>query len=123
MRAHLTRLVLTAAAFAAASKLIDHVGVPFHVQGGWKSYFIDAFVFGILNLTLGAVMRLVTWPLRVLTFGMFSIVINAALIGVMTALPESTYVKLSTGVEGAFLAAAVIGVFSVLADIANHGHK
>ncbi len=123
MRAHITRLILTALAFAAASKILNHVGVPFHVVGGWKSYAIDAVAFGILNVTMGAILRLLTLPLRILTFGLFSIVINAAIIGVLTVLPKGTYVRLSTGVKGAFVAAIIVGVFSTIADITKHRHK
>lgn len=120
MRTHLVRLVAVALAFVIASRVFsDNFGVPGDSSGGAHllNYLIAAVAFGVLNMTVGVVLRLFTLPLRVLTFGLFSIVINAILILIMHNLPASTYVKVDTTVLGAFEAALTIAVVSGLADL------
>jgi putative membrane protein len=121
VRTHLTRLVVVAVAFVVASNVFRH---NFGVAAGgvshhWENYLIDAFAFGILNLTVGVVLRLFTLPLRILTFGLFSIVINAILILIMSVLPASTYVRLHTNAVGALEAALTIAAVSALAELAS----
>lgn len=121
MRRHLTRLVVVAVAFVVSADVFRH---NFGVSGGslshsWLNYVVDALAFGILNLTVGVVLRLFTLPVRILTFGLFSIVINAVLIMILSALPASTHVRLHTNAVGALEAALVIAVVSVLAGAAG----
>ena len=125
MRTHLTRLVVVAIAFVVASNVFRHnFGVVSgSVSNHWTNYLIDAVAFGILNLTLGAVLRLFTLPLRILTFGLFSIVINAILILVMTKLPAGTHVRLHASALGALQAAITIAVVSLLAELAELTRK
>lgn len=121
MRTHLVRLLVVALAFLLASAVfranfgVTSGGVSHH----WLNYLIDAVAFGVLNMTLGVVLRFFTLPLRWLTLGLFSIVINAVLIFVMRFLPASTYVRLHTNVVGALEAAVTIAVLSALAEIAG----
>lgn len=125
MRTHLTRLVVVTIAFVVAANVFSHnFGVvPGSVSHHWVNYLIDAVAFGILNLTVGVVLRFFTLPLRILTFGLFSIVINAILILILSKLPASTYVRLHTNVVGAFQAAVLIAVVSVLAELASFTAK
>ncbi len=120
MRAHLIRLVAVAVAFLLASTLFKHnftIASNPNVTRHWLQYLIDAFAFAVLNVTVGAVLRIFTLPLRILTFGLFSIVINAVLILILSVLPAATYVRLHTNVVGAFEAAILISLVSALAEI------
>ena len=64
----------------AISLLIVAYVVPgFHVQG-FSSALIAALVFGIVNALLGGLLRFVTWPLRVLSLGLLTWVISAAML-------------------------------------------
>jgi putative membrane protein len=125
VRTALVRLLVVALAFLLASQLFkDNFGVEAgSVSNHWANYLIDAVALGILNMTVGVVLRLFTLPLRILTFGLFSIVINAALIFIMKFLPASTYVKIHTNFVGALEAAVVIAVVSALADLVEFTHK
>lgn len=126
MRTHITRLLIVALAFVVASLVFkDNFGVA--TEGGithhWAEYLIDAVAFGVLNMTVGLVLRLFTLPLRILTLGLFTIVINAILILIMRGLPASTYVRLHANVAGAFEAALTISVISLLAEIVGFTRK
>jgi putative membrane protein len=43
---------------------------------------VAALIFGIVNALLGPILRLLTFPLTILTFGLFSIVVNYALFAI-----------------------------------------
>lgn len=52
----------------------------FVVIGGWQGYLIAAVVLVLLNLLLRPLLKLVSFPLILLTFGLFSVVINAIIL-------------------------------------------
>lgn len=47
---------------------------------GLKPALIAALVIGLLNATLGLVLKIVTFPITIITLGLFLLVINAAMI-------------------------------------------
>jgi putative membrane protein len=126
MRTALTRLLAVAIAFWIAAALFRHnfgVAAGTSSSAHWLTYVIDAIAFGLLNMTVGVGLRLITLPLRILTFGLFNIVINAALIGILSVLPLSTHVRLRTDLLGAFEAALTLAVVSGLADLVDSKKK
>jgi len=126
MRTHIVRLLVVALAFVVAANVFgSNFGVPSQTTGAGHvlTYLIDAVAFGVLNMTVGVVLRLFTLPFRILTLGLFSIVINAILIVIMKYLPASTHVSVSTTFVGALEAAATIAVVSALADLVEFTHK
>lgn len=52
----------------------------FTVTGGWQAYLIVGIVIGILNLIIKPLLKLITYPLIVITLGLFLIVINALIL-------------------------------------------
>lgn len=48
----------------------------------FKTALIAALVIGLVNATLGIFLKIVTFPLTILTFGIFLIIINAAMLKV-----------------------------------------
>jgi putative membrane protein len=108
----LVRWVVLAAAIAVAVKVVPGI----HLQSGLKSLFGVALVFGLVNLLIGTVIRVVSLPIRILTIGLFSIVINAAMLE-LTSRMDSVLTLDNFGV--ALLAAIVISVVSaVLSGVA-----
>lgn len=55
-----------------------------HVEDGLFgaifTFVVVAIIFGAINLTIGRVLRFLSFPLRLLTLGFFSLVINAILL-------------------------------------------
>ena len=64
---------------AVSLLIVAYVAPGFHVRS-FGAAMIAALVIGLVNGTLGAVLRLVTWPLRILTLGLLTWVISAAMI-------------------------------------------
>ena len=72
----------------------------FHVRS-FGAAMIAALVIGLVNGTLGALLRMVTWPLRILTLGLLTWFISACMILLSS--------KLVSGFEVDGLFSALIG--------------
>ena len=58
--------------------------VPGFYMRGFGTALWAAVVIGLINATLGALLKLITFPLTILTLGIFWIVINALMLEVAT---------------------------------------
>lgn len=63
------------------------------VQGGFFTYFWVAFIFATLNTIFGSILKLVTAPISLLTFGLFLFVINAAMLALTARWSDKLDVK------------------------------
>ncbi len=77
----------------AISLLIVAYIVPGIGFRGWKAVFITALVLGLINATVGAFLKFVTFPLVVLTLGIFWFVINALMILLASKIVSGFYVS------------------------------
>lgn len=72
--------VLTALAIWIVSRV-----VPGFVITGPFTALIAALVIGLINATIGLVLKIITFPLTILTLGLFWFVINAIMIELASA--------------------------------------
>lgn len=70
------RLIAGALAFWAATSLLSGVSI----NGGAWSYLWVALLFGLINGILGSIVKLLTLPAILITLGLFSLIINAAML-------------------------------------------
>ena len=59
--------------------LVAHF-VPGFVVRGIGTALIAAIVIGLVNGTIGSLLKLITFPLAILTFGIFYLVVNALML-------------------------------------------
>lgn len=71
MRA-IIRILFTAVGVVLAANIVPGI----EVAGFWTAVLV-AIVLGILNVSLGAILKVLTLPLSIVTFGIFFLVINA----------------------------------------------
>jgi putative membrane protein len=82
MQAFLTRLVITGVAIWVAALIIPGVGLGQQDTGEQiVTVLLVALIFGVVNAVLGPIVRTLTFPLYLLTLGLFSLVVNALLLG------------------------------------------
>jgi putative membrane protein len=72
----LVRWVVIAVAFAITSWLLSGM----EVSGGVWGYLWVSALFGIVNVLIGTILRILTLPLTLITLGLFAIVVNAFLL-------------------------------------------
>ena len=65
-----------ATSFWVATSFINGIDV----DGGLKTYLWVALIFGLINALLGGLIRMLTLPITFLSFGLFLVIINAAML-------------------------------------------
>jgi putative membrane protein len=73
------RLLLQWILSAIALLLVSKIVPGFQVHGLWPA-LIAALVIGLLNATVGFLLKIITFPLSILTLGLFLLVINGIMI-------------------------------------------
>ena len=104
------RLLLHWILSALALLVVSHLVPGFHVAGLVPA-LIAALVIGLLNATIGLFLKIVTFPLTILTLGVFLLVINGAMILVASSLVPGFHVR---GLVPAFWGAVVLALLGML---------
>jgi putative membrane protein len=104
------RIILHWILSALALVVISHFVPGFHVRGLVPA-LIAALVIGLLNATLGLFLKIITFPISILTFGLFLLVINAVMILLASAVVPGFHVY---GLVPAFWGAVVLALLGVL---------
>ena len=105
------RLSINALSLAAAIRLIN--GITF--AGEWWKILIIAALFGLVNALIKPVVQLFTFPLIIVTLGLFTLVINATMLAVTAVLSGPLHLGLEIdGFWPAFGGALVISFVSTL---------
>src|SRR5262249_29026971 len=78
---------------SAVSLMIVAYFVPGFVVRGFVAALIAAAAIGLLNATLGALVKVVTFPITIITFGLFLIVVNALMLRVAAMFVPGFYVS------------------------------
>lgn len=76
MNKFLIRLLINGAAFWAATALIDGINPA---NPNPVNFFVLALIFGLLNTIIKPILKLLTFPVILLTLGLFTLVINTGL--------------------------------------------
>ncbi len=96
----------------AIALLITAKIVPgFEVRGGLWPAMIASLVIGLLNATLGLFLKIVTFPLSILTLGLFLLVINGLMILVASNIVRGFHVR---GFAPALWGAAVMALLGIV---------
>jgi putative membrane protein len=86
------RLLLHWVLSALAVWIVAHI-VPGISVSGPAAALIAAAVIGLINATLGLLLKILTFPLTILTLGLFWFVINAIMLELAAALVRGFYVR------------------------------
>ena len=73
------RILLKWLVNAVSLLIVAHLVSGFRVHG-FIDALIAALVIGLVNATLGTILKILTFPLTIVTLGLFLIVINAAML-------------------------------------------
>lgn len=77
----------------------------------WQILILAGLVLGLINFFIKPILKVITLPLRILTFGLFSLVINMGTVWIVTLIfPE---IKIS-GILSLFLTSLIIWGLNLL---------
>ncbi len=105
---------------ALAVWTVSHVIRGFHVNGLGEA-LIAALVIGLVNATLGTLLKLITLPLTILTLGLFWLIINGLMLELASALlsPAFHVDSFASAFWGAIVLSLVNMLFRWLAGTAK----
>jgi putative membrane protein len=93
MRPLAIRVVVNAVALWVAVRFVPNVTFPAartFPAGDWWKLLVVALIFGLINAYLKPIVELLSLPARILTLGLFGLVINAVLL-LLLALVSDTF--------------------------------
>jgi len=95
---------------ALALLLVTYIVPGFEVDGLGTAMWAS-LVIGLLNMTLGLLLKFVTWPLNWLTLGLVYLCVNALMIYLASKLVRGFHIR---GLFTAFLGALVLALLHML---------
>ena len=104
----LIRMLISAGGLWLASRLVP--GVEITTTG---TLLLSALLLGVVNAVVRPVLIVLTFPITLLTLGLFLWVINAAMLGIVAWLLAGFEID---GMAAALLAAAIVSITSWLAS-------
>jgi len=99
------QLLISAFAFYITAYLI-----PGFVISGWQALIVISIVWGMLTLIIRPILIVLTLPINFLTLGLFTFVINALLLMLMTKIVPGFSIS---GFGTALLAAIVLSIVNM----------
>ena len=104
----LIRLAISAFGLWLADKLLGGIQID-----GTGTLVVAALLYGIVNAVVRPLAVSFTFPITILTLGLFLLVVNAAMFGLVAALLDGFHVA---GFGAALLGSIVVGLTSWLAS-------
>lgn len=109
------RFALTAGAFWIVAHYLPGISIA-----NWKAAIVLALLWGLIGFTVKPVLLLLTLPINLLTFGLFTLVINGFLLwllgGVVKGFEVDTFVH---AIIGALVLSVLVGVINWFLDAAD----
>jgi putative membrane protein len=84
--------------------------VPGFTISGWQTLLVMSIVWGLLTLLLKPVLLILTLPINILTLGLFTFVINALLLMILSAIVPGFSIA---GFGTALIAAIVLALVNM----------
>ena len=104
-------MIFTWVILSVALGLVDAFLDSVDISGGVFGTIWVAALFGLVNALIGPILRILTFPLTIITLGFFALVVNAALLGITAGI--SDYLSVG-GFWSTVWAALLISVFSTI---------
>jgi len=105
------RLLVNAAALWVATRIVT--GVTY--SGALLPFLGVALVFGIVNAFIRPLLKFVTFPLIIVTFGIFALVVNGLMLWLTSSLSDTLGLGFHVrGFGAAFWGALVVSIVSML---------
>jgi putative membrane protein len=108
------RTLVNAAALWVATQIVP--GVTF--DGGLMAFLGVALVFGVINATLRPLTKILTFPLIIVTLGIFALIVNGLMLWLTSSLSASLGLGFHvSGFWAAFFGALVVSIVSALLSL------
>jgi putative membrane protein len=134
----LVKIVINAVAVVVAVLVVPQISFPaahdlLKLQGNWWEVLVVALVLALVNSYVKPILKALSFPITLLTMGLFAFVLNAILLLAVAFLVDKIDIKFTIGgfppgftadtFVGALLGSIVISVVSVLLGLVDRGRR
>ena len=119
-------LVVPQIVFPAADNLLK-------LQGNWWQVIVVAVILALINSYLKPILKMLSFPITLLTMGLFAFVLNAALLLLVAFIADAVNIDFTIGkfppsftadtFVGALLGSIVISVVSIVLGMLDRGRR
>jgi len=134
----LIKVLINAVGVYAAIKLVPQIHFPAAedlstLGDNWWKLLGVALILALINSYLKPILKILSFPITLLTMGLFALVLNAVLLLLVAFISSSLHLGFTIGgfppafsadsFVGALLGSIVISIVSVLLNLVNRGRK
>lgn len=129
------RVLINGAALVVAAKVVPNIHLTLGAFGpNWIKVGIVALVFALVNTYVKPIVKVLSFPITLLTLGLFSLVVNAAMFLLVAWIAKSGFdIPFTVGgfpptlgseaIVAALLGSVVVSLVSMILGAANFGRK
>ena len=134
----LVKILINAIAVYVAVLVVPQISFPaadnlLKFEGNWWHVVVVAVILALINTYVKPILKALSFPITLLTVGLFSLVLNALLLLLVAFLSDKVGVKFSIGgfppdftadaFVGALLGSIVISIVSIVLGMLDRGRR
>jgi putative membrane protein len=134
----LVKIVINAIAVYVAVLVVPQINFPaadnlFKFEGNWWQVVVVAVILAVINTYVKPIVKALSFPITLLTLGLFSFVLNALLLLLVAFLSDAVNINFTIGgfppnftadaFVGALLGSIVISVVSIVLGMLDRGRR
>jgi putative membrane protein len=134
----LVKILITAVGVFVAVLVVPQIDFPaadnlLKLQGNWWHVVVIAVILALINSYLKPILKALSFPITLLTMGLFAFILNAALLLLVAFIADAIDIQFTIGgfppnftadsFVGALLGSIVISVVSILLGMLDRGRR
>lgn len=134
----LVKILINAVGVIVAVLLVPQIVFPaaddlLKLQGNWWQVIVVAVILALINSYLKPILKLLSFPITLLTMGLFALVLNALLLLLVAFIADMVKIDFTIGgfppkftadsFVGAFLGSIVISIVSIVLGMLDRGRR
>lgn len=134
----LVRILINAIAVIVAVLVVPQISFPaaddaLKLQGNWWQVVVVAVILALVNSYLKPILKVLSFPITLLTMGLFALILNAVLLLLVAFIADLVDITFTIGgfppditadsIVGAFLGSIVISVVSIVLGMLDRGRR
>ena len=132
------RIIITAIAVFVAVLVVPQIDFPaadnlLRFEGNWWHVVVVALILALINSYLKPILKALSFPITMLTMGLFSLILNALLLLLAAVLADAVDINFKIGgfppnftadsFIGALLGSIVISIVSIVLGMLDRGRR
>ena len=132
------RIIITAIAVFVAVLVVPQIDFPaadnlLRLEGNWWHVVVVALILALINSYVKPILKALSFPITMLTMGLFSLILNALLLLLVAVLADAIEVNFTIGgfppnftadsFIGALLGSIVISIVSIVLGMLDRGRR